>query len=135
MKAFLDSTAGRTIIIAAIAAGTTVFAVPWDGAETVLRAAGGAFFGALAPLVFYLKKNADAAERYGLELSDGVSGEVIGTRKIDLKPGSTGGVYTSSENPNSYTVIANVTDFDEEYHFVKDGRHAGKLVDCADCRA
>ena len=62
MKEFLDSTAGRTLIIAAIAAGTTVFAVPWDGAETVLRAAGGAFFGALAPLVFYLKKNAADAQ-------------------------------------------------------------------------
>jgi hypothetical protein len=42
MKAFLDSTAGRTLIIAAIAAGTTAFAVPWDGAETVFRASGAA---------------------------------------------------------------------------------------------
>ena len=133
MKKFLDSTAGRTLIIAAIAAGTTVFAVPWDGAETVLRAAGGAFFGALAPLVFYLRKNADEAERTRPVV---VPGEpVIGTRQIDLKPGTTGGVYTSSENPNSYTVIAQVTDFDKDYHFVESGRHAGKLVDCADCRA
>lgn len=56
MKEFLDSKAGRTIIIASIAAGTAVFAVPWSDAETVFRAGGGAFFGAMGTLVFYLKR-------------------------------------------------------------------------------
>jgi len=133
MKEFLDSTAGRTLIIAAIAAGTTVFAVPWDGAETVLRAAGGAFFGALAPLVFYLKKNeADAAEatRYGQELSDRFDEEINGPVVPRIYVNST------SALPANITVTPQeVKDFDKDYHFVDSGRHAGKLVDCADCRA
>lgn len=112
MKEFLDSTAGRTIIIAAIAAGTTVFAVPWDGAETVLRAAGGAFFGALAPLVFYLKKNYDEA-----------------ANRIDTID------YTPSTSASQHAQVFEVKSFDSDYHFVEDGRHAGKLVDCADCKA
>lgn len=132
MKEFLDSKAGRTLIIALIATGTTIFAVPWDGAETVLRAAGGAFFGALAPLVFYLKKNADAAEatRYGQELSDRFDEEINGSVVPRIYVNST------SALPANITVTPQeVSDFDKDYHFVEDGRHAGKLVDCVDCRA
>ena len=109
--------------------GTTVFAVPWNAPETVLRAAGGAFFGALAPLVFYLKKNADDAER---------------TRPV-VVPGDPmiGATYTTTGSPNNFTAtpppahagqVFEVKDFDKDYHFVDSGRHAGKLVDCADCR-
>ncbi len=110
MKEFLDSTAGRTLIIAAIAAGTTVFAVPWDGAETVLRAAGGAFFGALAPLVFYLKKNAADARDAPID-------------------------YTPSTSASQHAQIFEVKDFDTDYHFHDDGRRSGSKADCIDCRA
>ena len=112
MKEFLDSTAGRTIIIAAIAAGTTVFAVPWDGPETVLRAAGGAFFGALAPLVFYLKKNADEAASQAAVID-----------------------YTPSTTAAQHAQVFEVKGFGGDYHFVEDGRHTGKLTDCTDCKA
>lgn len=104
MKEFLDSKAGRTLIIALIATGTTIFAVPWDGAETVLRAGGGAFFGALAPLVFYLMK------------SEGEAGEVT----------PVGWNMTAK-------VSSPITDFDSDYHFTDDGRHLGKSVDCKLC--
>lgn len=58
---FLDSTAGRTLIIAAVAAGVTIFASDWDnGWVDVVRSGGAAFFGALAPLVAYLKLNSAA---------------------------------------------------------------------------
>ena len=114
MKEFLDSTAGRTLIIALIATGTTIFAVPWTDAETIARAGGGAFFGALAPLVFYLKKNHEDAQ-------DDAIGDMIN--------------YTPSTSASQHAQVFEVKDFDEDYHFVESGRHAGKLADCGDCRA
>lgn len=130
MKEFLDSKAGRTLIIALIATGTTIFAVPWDGAETVLRAGGGAFFGALAPLVFYLMKNEGEAQ----------DGPMVGF----VVPGDPviGAAYTTTGSPGNLTIsqppahpgsVFEVKDFDSDYHFTDDGRHLGKSVDCKLC--
>lgn len=130
MKEFLDSKAGRTLIIALIATGTTIFAVPWDGAETVLRAGGGAFFGALAPLVFYLMKNEGEAAQEEMQVQPwwpGLSGTI--------PPGNV--IHSGASNAvtieNLTDKAINVTDFDNDYHFTDDGRHLGKSVDCKIC--
>lgn len=128
MKEFLDSKAGRTLIIALIATGTTIFAVPWDGAETVLRAGGGAFFGALAPLVFYLKRNSDEEGSAGISADSTVA-------VVDFTSGHPVATSTTGA-PSNLTVSTPAIDFDKDYHFAKGGeRHPGPYAaQCQTCK-
>lgn len=134
LQAFFSTRTGRTLVIASYAAAGVIFASAWDsGFLEVLRSAGGAFLGALGPLIYYLRRQngEDIPELPGY--NDPVPPELTVHRRnaADL-PEELAGPAPAPLPPVPHI------DLDEDYHWSYDDkeRHPGRTIaGCQWCQA